>query len=59
MTQPPIRIKYLGPTEYRQTWRAMQDFTSAREPGTADELWITEHPPVFTQGLNGLSLIHI
>ncbi|TNF90445.1 MAG: octanoyltransferase, partial [Gammaproteobacteria bacterium] len=53
MSQPPIRIEYLGRTEYRQTWRAMQDFTNAREPDTADEIWITEHPPVFTQGLNG------
>ena len=31
----------------------MQDFTDARGPDSADELWITEHPPVFTQGLNG------
>ena len=53
MSQPPIRIEYLGRTEYRQTWRAMQDFTNARGPDTADEIWITEHPPVFTQGLNG------
>ena len=49
----PLRIERLGRSDYRRTWRAMQDFTDARGPATADELWITEHPPVFTQGLNG------
>jgi len=53
MSPAPIRIEYLGRSDYRQTWRAMQDFTNARQPDTADELWLTEHPPVFTQGLNG------
>ncbi len=49
----PILVKNLGRSDYRQTWQAMQDFTNARDPHTADELWITEHAPVFTQGLNG------
>lgn len=43
----------MGLTDYRPTWDAMRSFTDQREPGTADEIWLTEHPPVFTQGLNG------
>jgi len=53
MPQIPILVKNLGRSDYLETWRAMQDFTNARDQDTADELWITEHPPVFTQGLNG------
>ena len=48
-----IAINYLGRSDYQQTWDAMKDFTSRRGPDTRDELWITEHAPVFTQGLNG------
>jgi lipoyl(octanoyl) transferase len=47
-----IVIKYLGRTEFETTWRAMQDFTSVRDHQTPDQLWITEHPPVYTLGLN-------
>jgi lipoyl(octanoyl) transferase len=43
----------LGRSDYQQTWDAMRDFTHQRTPQTADKLWITEHPAVFTQGLNG------
>ncbi|MCK8516547.1 lipoyl(octanoyl) transferase LipB [Methylonatrum kenyense] len=50
--QPPL-LRRLGLRDYRQTWRAMQDFTDGRGPGTRDELWLVEHPPVFTLGLNG------
>jgi len=49
----PILIKYLGPTDYLQTWEEMKMFTANRHLDTADELWITEHAPVFTQGHNG------
>ncbi len=49
----PARVRHFGPTDYVETWKAMQAFTAARDVATADELWITEHPPVFTQGLNG------
>ncbi len=51
MTQS-IVIKHLGRTEFETTWRAMQDFTSGRDHQTPDQLWITEHPPVYTLGLN-------
>ena len=45
--------RQLGLTDYATTWRAMQQFTNARDPGTADELWLTEHPPIYTLGLAG------
>ncbi len=48
-----IEIKYLGRSDYQETWDAMKDFTNRRVPETPDELWITEHAPIFTQGLNG------
>ena len=43
----------LGRTDYETTWRAMQAFTSARTPATPDEIWLTEHPPIYTLGLAG------
>lgn len=53
MSKTSILLKNLGRSDYRETWRAMQDFTDSRGPDSADELWIAEHAPVFTQGLNG------
>ena len=47
-----IVIRKLGLTEYRPVWRAMQEFTDSRDELTADEIWFTEHRPVFTLGLN-------
>jgi lipoyl(octanoyl) transferase len=49
---PPARIRRLGLVEYLPTWRAMQRFTEERGPDTPDELWLLEHPPVFTLGMN-------
>jgi lipoyl(octanoyl) transferase len=46
-------VRALGRTEYEPTWRAMQAFTGARTPSTPDEIWLTEHPPVYTLGLAG------
>lgn len=46
-------VRELGLTDYETTWRAMKQFTASREAGTRDEFWLTEHPPVFTQGLAG------
>ena len=43
----------LGLTRYRDVLGAMQRFTADRSPATADELWLTEHEPVFTQGQAG------
>jgi lipoyl(octanoyl) transferase len=47
-----IQRQYLGMTDYQTTLAAMQAFTSARNENTPDELWLTEHPPVYTLGLN-------
>jgi lipoyl(octanoyl) transferase len=44
-------IRDLGRADYEPTFAAMRAFTDAREAGTPDELWIVEHPPVFTLGL--------
>ncbi|HEX2583947.1 MAG TPA: lipoyl(octanoyl) transferase LipB [Steroidobacteraceae bacterium] len=46
-------VKWLGRVEYEPTWRAMQAFTSQRDEHTRDEIWLLEHPPVFTLGMNG------
>ncbi len=47
-----IEIRSLGNKEYEPLWREMQEFTNSRDDATPDELWFTEHPPVFTLGLN-------
>lgn len=49
----PIHIKRLGLIDYQACYQAMQDFTQARHSDTPDEIWLVQHPPVFTQGLNG------
>ena len=43
----------LGRREYLSVWQEMQEFTSARDADTADEFWLVEHPPVYTQGQAG------
>lgn len=48
-----IISRYLGQQPYLQTWEQMKQFTLARHEGTADELWLLEHPPVYTQGQAG------
>jgi len=46
-------IKKLGLQDYEKVWHAMQDFTKKRDKTTDDEIWIVEHPPVYTLGRNG------
>lgn len=46
-------IRQLGAQPYIPVWQAMQRFTDQRTQNTPDEWWVTEHPPVFTQGRNG------
>ena len=46
-------IRLLGQVDYLPTYEAMQAFTASRTPDTPNELWLCEHPPVFTQGLAG------
>jgi lipoyl(octanoyl) transferase len=48
-----IEVRNLGRVDYRPTYEAMQAFTAARVTETPDELWICEHPAVYTQGLTG------
>ena len=50
-----VRVRKLGRVEYEPAWRAMQSFTQERAADTADELWLTEHPPVYTLGVAGRS----
>lgn len=52
MTGAPV-LRRLGRVDYVPTWHAMQAFTAARTPDAPDELWLVEHPPVFTQGQAG------
>lgn len=47
-----IHVYNLGLTDYIETWHKMRDFTSSRTSDTTDEVWITEHPPIYTLGLN-------
>ncbi len=49
---PMPLVKHLGLAPYEPTWRAMQRFTDERAASTPDEIWMVEHPPVFTLGLN-------
>lgn len=49
----PLTVKYLGLVDYVPTWQAMQAFTAQRDTDTPDELWLLQHPPVFTLGLAG------
>ncbi|HUN74091.1 MAG TPA: lipoyl(octanoyl) transferase LipB [Steroidobacteraceae bacterium] len=48
-----MTCRRLGLVPYEPTWRAMQRFTDSRDAATADELWLLEHPPVFTLGMSG------
>ena len=50
-----LGIRELGQLDYERTWLAMQRFTEARkqQPDTQDEVWLVQHPPVFTQGQAG------
>ena len=48
-----IAVHWLGRVDYETTWRAMRDFTAARDVTTPDEFWLLEHPPVYTMGLKG------
>ncbi len=48
-----LGFRELGQVPYEPTWHAMQHFTDSRVADTADEVWLLEHPPVFTQGQAG------
>ncbi|MEQ1663435.1 MAG: lipoyl(octanoyl) transferase LipB [Thiobacillus sp.] len=48
-----VIVRALGRVDYLPTWQAMQAFTAQRTADTPDELWLLEHPPVYTQGQAG------
>ena len=48
-----MQVRVLGQVPYLPTYEAMQAFSAERADDTPDELWLCEHPPVFTQGLAG------
>lgn len=48
-----MKIKKLGLAEYAPVFQAMKDFNANRHADTEDELWVVQHPPVFTQGMAG------
>lgn len=50
-----LEVRRLGLVDYEPTWHEMQRFTGTRQPDTADELWLLQHPPVYTLGLAGRS----
>jgi lipoyl(octanoyl) transferase len=52
VTARPVQ-RALGLVAYLPTLDAMRSFTEARTPDTPDEIWLCEHPPVYTQGLSG------
>ena len=47
-----LMVRYLGQVDYEQTWHDMQRFTDERTDTSADELWVLQHPPVYTLGKN-------
>lgn len=53
MSCDEVTIRMLGLVDYQETWDLMRRFTRAREAVTADEIWLLEHAPVFTQGQAG------
>jgi len=52
-TAAPPLVRRLGLVAYEPTWRAMQAFNQARDGETRDQVWLLQHPPVFTLGLAG------
>lgn len=50
---PPLTVRSFGCTDYVPVWRAMQRYTEERDDQSPDEIWLLEHPPVFTQGQAG------
>ena len=53
--RPQLLVKDIGRQDYVPVWRAMQQYTDQRDASSPDQLWLVEHPPVFTQGQAGKS----
>ena len=50
---PLLQVERLGLCDYRPVWQQMQDYTSQRSAEDPDRLWLLQHRPVFTLGMNG------
>lgn len=53
MAPAPLYLRQLGRRDYAETWQAMRQYTAARTSDSHDELWLLEHPPIFTLGQAG------
>ena len=53
LERPHFIVRNMGLSDYQATWQAMKDFTHARTAQTCDEIWLLQHPAVFTQGIAG------
>ncbi|MCF6458511.1 MULTISPECIES: lipoyl(octanoyl) transferase LipB [Pseudoalteromonas] len=53
MNMPKLIVRQLNRQDYEPVWQAMQDYTDTRDENAADEIWLVEHNPVFTQGQAG------
>jgi lipoyl(octanoyl) transferase len=53
VSPPPLVLRELGLVDYELTLAAMRQFTDARDADSPDQLWLLQHPPVFTQGQAG------
>lgn len=53
MSDGAPRVRRLGVVPYQPTWEAMREFTGQRQPDTQDEIWLLQHPPVYTLGQAG------
>ncbi len=51
MSRPPLHLQQLGLCDYESSWRRMQHYTDQRTATSQDQLWLLQHPPVFTLGL--------
>ena len=48
-----MRVQTLGLRPYQETWDAMRDYTASRDAASEDQIWLVQHPPVYTQGQAG------
>ena len=53
MPTTPVTVRHFPRVDYPSCWQAMKDFTEQRDAHTGDELWVLEHPPVYTLGQAG------
>lgn len=53
MRQNPVLIRQLGRVDYESSWQSMSEFTNQRGEQSTDQVWLVEHPPVFTLGQAG------